>query len=168
VTCSNLFRALNPLRYPQLLHHHRRDEETARLPVLCHCLSDLCHLHLRRASRFHPTPLDRVRRYMGSSQIVACVVYHFAGQYVASPALGTAGSLIKRVCYGIALPSLIVGGMLFAHTGAKYGTSSPAEPSRAMSIISPLALADAATAFVRILRKSRHLARNTPTHYLVW
>nr|XP_019010104.1 uncharacterized protein I206_04572 [Kwoniella pini CBS 10737]OCF48885.1 hypothetical protein I206_04572 [Kwoniella pini CBS 10737] len=75
--------------------------------------------------------------------IVASVVYHYAGQYIASPALGTAGSTIKKVCYGLALPGLAVGGLILVHTAAKY-------------------------VFVRVLRKSTHLSKNTPVHYLVW
>ncbi|WVQ67233.1 uncharacterized protein L199_005428 [Kwoniella botswanensis] len=75
--------------------------------------------------------------------IVAAVVYHYAGQYIASPALGTAGHNIKKVCYGLALPGLAAGGLILVHTAAKY-------------------------VFVRILRKSAHLSKNTPTHYAVW
>ncbi|KAK6906696.1 hypothetical protein I203_100683 [Kwoniella mangroviensis CBS 8507] len=75
--------------------------------------------------------------------IVGCVTYHFVGQYIASPALGSAGFIVKKVCYGLALPGLIVGGLLYAHTAAKY-------------------------VFVRVLRNSRHLSKNTPVHYMVW
>jgi len=46
---------------------------------------------------------------------IGCVVYYFCGSYVASPALGSAGVLIKRVSYGIALPGLIVTTMLTCH-----------------------------------------------------
>ncbi|KAK8845615.1 hypothetical protein IAR55_006331 [Kwoniella newhampshirensis] len=75
--------------------------------------------------------------------VVGSVVYHYVGQYIASPALGSAGILVKKVCYGLALPGLVVGGVLYAHTAAKY-------------------------VFVRILRNSRHLSKNTPIHYAVW
>ncbi|KAK6905141.1 hypothetical protein I203_105961 [Kwoniella mangroviensis CBS 8507] len=75
--------------------------------------------------------------------VVAAVVYHYVGQYIASPALGSAGVVLKRVCYGLALPGLAVGGTLFMHVAAKY-------------------------IFVRVLRNSRHLAKNTPTHYFAW
>lgn len=46
---------------------------------------------------------------------IGCVVYYFCGSYVASPALGSAGILIKKVSYGIALPGLIVTTMLTCH-----------------------------------------------------
>ena len=50
-----------------------------------------------------------------AGQIIATIVYFYAGQYVATPALGTAGVLLKRISYGIALPSLIVAGVLYSH-----------------------------------------------------
>jgi hypothetical protein len=36
------------------------------------------------------------------------------GQYVASPALGSAGPLIKKISYGIALPGLIAGPVVYS------------------------------------------------------
>lgn len=47
--------------------------------------------------------------------VVGVVVYYFCGSYVASPALGSAGDLIKKVCYGIALPGLLVTEMIACH-----------------------------------------------------
>ncbi|KAI9695088.1 MAG: hypothetical protein M1820_008950 [Bogoriella megaspora] len=35
---------------------------------------------------------------------IGCVVYYYRGSYVASPALGSAGKIMKKVCYGLALP----------------------------------------------------------------
>jgi hypothetical protein len=46
---------------------------------------------------------------------IGVVVYYFCGSYVASPALGSAGVLMKKVCYGLALPGLIVSTTLFIH-----------------------------------------------------
>lgn len=74
---------------------------------------------------------------------IGCVVYYFCGSYVSSPALGSAGHLMKKVCYGIALPGLLVSTTLFVHFAAKYF-------------------------FMRILRGSQHLTRNTPTHWITW
>lgn len=34
-------------------------------------------------------------------QAVAIVVYYYCGQYVASPALGSAGPMIKKIAYGM-------------------------------------------------------------------
>lgn len=47
--------------------------------------------------------------------IVSIVVYYFCGTYVASPALGSAGPLLKKVSYGIALPGLLMSGVLLSH-----------------------------------------------------
>ncbi|KAF2621067.1 hypothetical protein BU25DRAFT_416409 [Macroventuria anomochaeta] len=74
---------------------------------------------------------------------IGCVVYYYCGSYVSSPALGSAGHLMKKVCYGIALPGLLVSTTLFVHFAAKYF-------------------------FMRILRGSQHLTRNTPTHWITW
>ena len=47
--------------------------------------------------------------------VVGVVVYYFCGSYVASPALGSAGRLLKRVAYGLALPGLMVTTLLVTH-----------------------------------------------------
>lgn len=44
--------------------------------------------------------------------ILSCVSAVYCGDYVASPALGSAGPLLKKVCYGIAIPALVVGAVL--------------------------------------------------------
>lgn len=71
------------------------------------------------------------------------VVYRWCGKWVASPSLGSAGPVVKKVSYGIALIGLLVSACLYLHVAAKY-------------------------MFVRILRQSRHLQRNTLTHWSVW
>ncbi|KIW91460.1 uncharacterized protein Z519_08356 [Cladophialophora bantiana CBS 173.52] len=50
---------------------------------------------------------------------IGVVVYYYAGSYVASPALGSAGALLKKVAYGFALPGLIVTTTLVIHLPAK-------------------------------------------------
>lgn len=47
--------------------------------------------------------------------IIGIVVYYYCGIYVASPALGSAGVLMKKVCYGLALPGLIMSETLYLH-----------------------------------------------------
>lgn len=47
--------------------------------------------------------------------VVGCVVYYYCGSYVASPALGSAGGTMKKVCYGLALLGLIVTMTIVAH-----------------------------------------------------
>ncbi|KAJ5335151.1 amino acid transporter [Penicillium brevicompactum] len=75
--------------------------------------------------------------------VVGCVVYIYCGSYVASPALGSAGPLVKKISYGFALPGLIVTTLLVIHLPAKY-------------------------IFLRILQGSRHLTTNTMTHWVTW
>jgi amino acid permease len=47
--------------------------------------------------------------------VVGTIVYYYCGSYVATPALGSAGGLIKRISYGLALPGLLVSATLFVH-----------------------------------------------------
>ncbi|KAL2688982.1 hypothetical protein Neosp_003032 [[Neocosmospora] mangrovei] len=75
--------------------------------------------------------------------IVAVVVYYFCGSAVASPALGSAGPLIKRIAYGLALPGLLVTTTICLHLPAKYF-------------------------LVRILRGSEHLTANSLIHWCTW
>ncbi|KAL2812320.1 transmembrane amino acid transporter protein-domain-containing protein [Aspergillus granulosus] len=74
---------------------------------------------------------------------VGTVIYYYCGSYVASPALGSAGTLIKKVSYGIALPGLVVSTIVVLHFASKY-------------------------IFVRILRGSRHLTSNSFIHWATW
>lgn len=46
---------------------------------------------------------------------IGIVVYYYRGSYVASPALGSAGHTMKKVCYGVALPGLFVSTILTTH-----------------------------------------------------
>jgi Transmembrane amino acid transporter protein len=73
----------------------------------------------------------------------ALVVYKWCGQYVASPSLGSAGPVIKKVSFGIGLIGLIVSACLYLHVAAKY-------------------------LFVRILRNSVHLQKNSMVHWVTW
>ena len=51
--------------------------------------------------------------------IVAVVIYQFAGQDVLSPALGSAPPLFRRIVYGLAVPTIIVAGVICALVAAK-------------------------------------------------
>ncbi|KAF6760207.1 transmembrane amino acid transporter protein-domain-containing protein [Ephemerocybe angulata] len=75
--------------------------------------------------------------------IIGSVVYFYCGQYVASPALGSAGVLLKKICYGIAIPGLLASLTIFIHLSAK-------------------------NIFVRVLAGSTHLQSNSMTHWLSW
>ncbi|KAL6925148.1 hypothetical protein FSST1_002422 [Fusarium sambucinum] len=75
--------------------------------------------------------------------IIGCVVYISCGSFVSSPALGSAGPIIKKICYGFALPGILVTAMIVTHIPAKY-------------------------VFLRILRGSEHLHRNSIVHWGTW
>lgn len=47
--------------------------------------------------------------------VIGIVVYYYCGSYVSSPALGSAGHTMKKVCYGIALPGLLVSCLILLH-----------------------------------------------------
>lgn len=47
--------------------------------------------------------------------IIGVVLYYYCGSYVSSPALGSAGGTVKQICYGIALPGLIVTTTIVTH-----------------------------------------------------
>ncbi|KAJ5683583.1 Amino acid transporter transmembrane [Penicillium macrosclerotiorum] len=74
---------------------------------------------------------------------IGIVIYYYCGSYVSSPALGSAGPVVKKVSYGFALPGLLASTLLFVHITGKY-------------------------IFIRILHGSRHLVANTMVHWLVW
>lgn len=61
--------------------------------------------------------------------VIGSVVYGYCGSYVASPALGSAGGTLKKVCYGIALPGLIVSTALFIHVSS-HGPVEIETPSK--------------------------------------
>lgn len=52
--------------------------------------------------------------------IVGCVIYRFVGtEHMISPALGAASPLIQKIAYGIAMPTIIVAGVINAHVAIK-------------------------------------------------
>ncbi|RBR16829.1 hypothetical protein FVER53590_05460 [Fusarium verticillioides] len=75
--------------------------------------------------------------------VIGVVIYCFVGSNVASPALGSAGEIMKKVSYGFALPGLLVSAMIVTHLPAKY-------------------------IFLRVLRGSDHLHRNSLVHWGTW
>lgn len=47
--------------------------------------------------------------------VIGCVIYYYCGSYVSSPALGSAGRVIKIVSYALALPGLLVTMTIVTH-----------------------------------------------------
>jgi hypothetical protein len=48
------------------------------------------------------------------------VIYYYVGTEVPSPALSAAGPLMKKVAYGIAIPTIVGAGVVNGHIGLKY------------------------------------------------
>lgn len=75
--------------------------------------------------------------------VVSTVVWRYCGQYIASPALGSAGAFYQIVCYGVAFPGLEAGAIIFLHISAKY-------------------------IFVRIYKNTKHLTQQSVLHWVGW
>ena len=52
--------------------------------------------------------------------IVAIVTYRYAGHDVASPALGSTSPVLRKIAYGIAIPTIVIAGVINGHVAAKY------------------------------------------------
>ncbi|KAH8755799.1 transmembrane amino acid transporter protein-domain-containing protein [Diaporthe sp. PMI_573] len=52
--------------------------------------------------------------------VVSIVVYYYGGDNVASPALSSTSKTVAKVAWGVALPTIIIAGVIFAHVMAKY------------------------------------------------
>lgn len=47
--------------------------------------------------------------------VIGCVVYYYCGSYVSSPALSSAGALIKIISYAFAIPGLLATMTIVTH-----------------------------------------------------
>ncbi|KAJ9602275.1 hypothetical protein H2200_013130 [Cladophialophora chaetospira] len=52
--------------------------------------------------------------------LVALVIYAYGGDQVDSPALGTAGKTVGKVAWGLAIPTIIIAGVIYGHVASKY------------------------------------------------
>lgn len=90
--------------------------------------------------------------------IVGVLMYYFCGSYVSSPALGSAGVVIKKASYGVAIPGLIVSITVVTHVRLALPTIAQANilqlPAKYM--------------LVRLLRNTKHLASNSAVHWITW
>ncbi|EOR01892.1 hypothetical protein E3P77_01687 [Wallemia ichthyophaga] len=75
--------------------------------------------------------------------ITSIILWYYGGQYITSPALGTAGEIFQKISYGISIPALLVSGLLYAHFASKQ-------------------------VFVRMMRGTKHLVEPTMIHWGVW
>lgn len=51
---------------------------------------------------------------------IGIVVYYFCGSYTTSPALGSAGHLMKKVAYGASIPGVLVSAILVSHVSLLF------------------------------------------------
>lgn len=75
--------------------------------------------------------------------IAAVVIYRFAGPNVASPALGSGSHMMRKITYGISLPTIVIAGVIYAHVASKY-------------------------IYVRLFRGTRHMHERTWQSYGSW
>ncbi|KAL2404261.1 DnaJ-like protein subfamily C member 7-like protein [Exophiala dermatitidis] len=68
--------------------------------------------------------------------LVAMVIYAYGGDDVDSPALGTAGHIVGKVAWGLAIPTIIIAGVIYGHVASKY-------------------------VYVRLFRGTRHMSQRT-------
>ncbi|KAL9578579.1 MAG: hypothetical protein Q9212_005630 [Teloschistes hypoglaucus] len=52
--------------------------------------------------------------------IVAVVTYRYAGPGLSSPALGSTSGILPKLAYGIAIPTIVIAGVINGHVAAKY------------------------------------------------
>ncbi|KAL9010670.1 MAG: hypothetical protein Q9173_004420 [Seirophora scorigena] len=52
--------------------------------------------------------------------VVAAVIYRYTGADVSSPALGSAPGILPQLAYGVAMPSIVIAGVINGHVAAKY------------------------------------------------
>ncbi|THC98559.1 hypothetical protein EYZ11_001989 [Aspergillus tanneri] len=52
--------------------------------------------------------------------VTAIVIYYYGGKDVKSPALGSTSPLISKIAYGIAIPTIVIAGVINGHVACKY------------------------------------------------
>lgn len=72
-----------------------------------------------------PSDFPKALIFMTSSScvfymVIAAVIYYYAGSNVASPALGSTSPAVKKVVWALALPTIIIAGVVNASVGCKY------------------------------------------------
>lgn len=78
--------------------------------------------------------------------ITAVTIYCLSGQFVRSPALGSAPMIPAKVAYGIALPAILATGLVFGHTAIKY-----------LYVV-----------VLRVTKSTKHATKNSVTAWSAW
>lgn len=88
--------------------------------------------------------------------VTGIVIYAYTGDKTVSPALGNTGHTLRKIAYGLALPTIIISGVVNAHVGAKLVSCPPC------SIMSGIAVSRRARI---VLHQDLPSSRKTfPTH----
>ena len=93
--------------YFSVISEMARPQEFTKAMVVCYSIMSATYMCVLGAN------------FSLTDSTIGIVVYFFAGQYLSNPALGSAGILMSKVCYGIALPGLFASALLYCHFGAK-------------------------------------------------
>ncbi|EIT75948.1 amino acid transporter [Aspergillus oryzae 100-8] len=56
---------------------------------------------------------------IGIYLLASLVIYRYAGADVSSPALGSAPSVVSKIAYGLALPAILISGVVAGHVASK-------------------------------------------------
>lgn len=75
--------------------------------------------------------------------VTAVVIYRYTGEKVKSPAISSVSSTLGKVAWGIAIPTILIAAVIYAHVTAKY-------------------------IYVRALRNTKHLAGKTFVGRATW
>ena len=89
----------------------------------------------------------------GTLLTIAIVVYYFCGSFVASPALGSAGPLMKKISYGLALPGVLITGTIITHVRLFQPATSCIKPGLIKIVVRKQACL------------CSHTARLSPSHF---
>ena len=57
---------------------------------------------------------------VGTYLLAAIVIYRYGGPEVSSPALGSTSGILPKLAYGIAIPTIVIAGVINGHVAAKY------------------------------------------------
>lgn len=52
--------------------------------------------------------------------VISAVIHYYAGPHVASPVLGSASPLVRKVAFGIALATIVIAGVINGSVAAKF------------------------------------------------
>lgn len=52
--------------------------------------------------------------------VSSVVIYYYAGMQVRSPALDSASPIVRKIAYGLAIPTIVIAGVVNGHVAVKY------------------------------------------------